>query len=442
MSFILDNKKIAIIGLGLSNISVIKFLKKHHMDFVIFDTRDNPPFLNELKSDDKIILGPMSYQRLKDFDTLIVAPGININKEPFVSLKQANVDIIGDIELFALLNKTAKVIAITGSNGKSTVSALCYHIAKRANINVQIGANFGNPVFDIYSPDCQLYVLELSSFELETTSSLNIQSCCILNLSEDHLDRYDGSMDKYTMAKHRIYRHAKNVIYNLDDPRTYPVNTDANLISFAKSNNADFYLKRGDDDIYLYYKDTLLLKSKELKIYGVHNLLNVLSAIALCYSAGIELNICTQACKEFTGLEHRCNFIRSLNNIDFFNDSKATNVASSIAAIEGLAPMYKNGLILLVGGLGKGQDFSCLKEYFTQGLDHLFCYGKDAELFVSLSEQKTTKCKDMYDALHQAYAYAKDNQAILLSPCCASFDEFTGYDQRGKLFVKAVNELK
>lgn len=373
---------------------------------------------------------------------IVVSPGLSINMPEIKAAADAGVEIVGDIELFAFEAK-APIVAITGSNGKSTVTALIGYMLEKAGINTAIGANFGNPVFDILSDRVEAYVLELSSFELETTKSLKIEAGVILNVSEDHLDRYDGSLEKYAQAKRRIFTNCNKIIVNRDDKRTYPVVAEQNerIFSSFGLDNKEYGREVTDQTTYLCVNGKRVMDARDLIICGIHNELNALAAMALADAMNIPREVQIQALKTFSGLEHRCQLVRILEGVSFYNDSKATNVASAEAAISGLSPRHKEGIILLAGGIGKGQDFTPLKRYIGKEVSKVYCFGRDAQKILDLDSKRCVSVLNMRQAIRQAFAESKDGQAILLSPACSSFDQFTGFDERGRVFVNLVNNL-
>lgn len=441
----LTGKKIAVIGLGISNIAVVSYLLKHDIKSLsVFDTRANPPYAEEIPSGVDVKLGPLDARVLKSFDLLVVSPGLSINLPELQAAAKAGVEIVGDIELFAdEVNGKAQVIGITGSNGKSTVTALMGFMLEKAGRQSAIGANFGNAVFDILSDRNEAYTLELSSFELETTSSLELEAGVILNVSEDHLDRYDGDLEKYASAKRRIFNHCKKIIVNRDDKRTYPVDKEQQKHIFASFglDNKEYGREVTSTTTYLCVNGQRIMDARELIICGTHNELNALAAMALADAIGIPRDVQVQALKSFAGLEHRCQLVRILEGISFYNDSKATNVASAEAAIAGLAPRHREGIILLAGGIGKGQDFTPLKRYIGKEVSRVYCFGRDADKILALDSKRCIGVLNMRQAIRRAFDEAEDGQAILLSPACSSFDQFKGFDERGRVFVNLVNNL-
>lgn len=441
----IQGKKIAVIGLGISNVSVVTYLLKHDIkQLSIFDTRNNPPYAEEVPSGVDLKLGPLDPEVLKHYDLLVVSPGLSINLPPIKAAQAAGVEIVGDIELFAdEVNGKARVVGITGSNGKSTVTALVGFMLEKAGVSSAIGANFGNAVFDILSERINTYVLELSSFELETTSSLQLDAGVILNVSEDHLDRYDGSLEQYAAAKRRIFKCCQKIIVNRDDARTYPQEASEKKRIFASFglDNKEYGREVSDTTTYLCVNGQRVLDVRDLTICGAHNELNALSAMALADALDIPREVQIQALKTFTGLEHRCQLVRILDGISFYNDSKATNVASAEAAITGIAPRHKDGIILLAGGIGKGQDFTPLKRFIGKEVSRVYCFGRDADKILALDPERCVGVLNMRQAIRMAFTQAHNGQAILLSPACSSFDQFKGFDERGRVFVNLVNNL-
>lgn len=440
----LNNKKIAVIGLGLSNMSVISYLLKHDLkQLTLFDTRMNPPRVGDLPVGVDLRLGKLDANELKKFDMVVISPGISIYDEAVAEVIKAGVEVVGDIELFAREAK-APIIGITGSNGKSTVTTLTGYMANVAKLKVAVGANIGVPVFDILADDVDLYVLELSSFELETTRSLKLEAACILNVSEDHLDRYHGSIEEYASAKRRIFLNARNVVVNRDDHRTYPDKETLgryNIVSFGEDNR-EYGIDKDKSGTYLTVNGKRIIDIKDLRIYGSHNYLNALACMALADAVGISRSSQVEAMKNFFGLPHRCQLVKNIKGVCFYNDSKATNVASTQAAITGLKDIHKKGIILLAGGLGKGQDFGPLKQYLGKEVKAVFCFGKDKQKLLNLSKEYCFDVETMEEALKEAYKMAKSGQAVLLSPACASFDQFKGFEHRGQVFVDLVVKLE
>lgn len=447
----LSHKRVLIVGLGATGLSCARYLSDHGIEVAITDSRVHPPALDELQEsypDVAVFVGGFNAKAFERATCLIVSPGISLREPLIVEARARGAEIVGDIELFAR-NADAPVIAITGSNGKSTVTSLLGEMAKAAALDVRVGGNIGVPALDLlHAPRPDLYILELSSFQLETTESLNAQAAAILNISEDHMDRYDDVAD-YTSAKAKIYYGTGSLIVNLDDERVMAtvklIRQGRELIGFTANKPADgqFGICTIDDksnDEFLCYGNEKLLAVSELKIKGKHNTVNALAALALGKEANIPLDTMLSALKEFTGLPHRTQWIGEKNNISWYNDSKATNVGAAIAAINGIPAEH---VILIAGGQGKGQDFSPLKEVVKNKVKHLILLGEDAELLHQelLGCAEISFVEDLTQAVNKANEVAVAGDAILLSPACASFDMFSGYEQRGEQFVSIVKEI-
>lgn len=447
----LSHKRVLVVGLGATGFSCARYLSDHGIEVAITDSRDFPPALDELQEsypDVAVFVGGFNAKAFERATCLIVSPGISLREPLIVEARARGAEIVGDIELFAR-NADAPVIAITGSNGKSTVTSLLGEMAKAAGLDARVGGNIGVPALDLlHAPRPDLYILELSSFQLETTESLNAQAAAILNISEDHMDRYDDVTD-YTSAKAKIYYGTGSLIVNLDDERVMAtvnlIRQGRELIGFTanKPEDGQFGICTIDDksnEEFLCYGNEKLLAVSELKIKGKHNTVNALAALALGKEANLPLHTMLAAIKEFAGLPHRTQWIAEKNNITWYNDSKATNVGAAIAAIKGIPA---DNIILIAGGQGKGQDFSPLKEVVKNKVKHLILLGEDAELL----HQELSGCTeisfvaDLTQAVNKANEVAVAGDAVLLSPACASFDMFSGYEQRGEEFASLVKEI-
>lgn len=444
----LSHKRVLIVGLGKTGLSCARYLSQHGVEVAVTDSRDHPPALDELQDafpDIAIFVGGFSAEAFERATCLIVSPGISLREPLIAEARARGAEIVGDIELFAR-NANAPVIAITGSNGKSTVTSLLGEMAEAAGLDVRVGGNIGVPALDLlHDPKPDLYVLELSSFQLETTESLNACAAAILNISEDHMDRYQDIND-YTAAKAKVYYGTGALIVNLDDEAVMAtvklIRQGRELLGFTKNKPAEnqFGICLKDKQEYLCYGSEALIAISELKIKGKHNVVNALAALALGKEANIPFAEMLAALKEFTGLPHRSQWIAEKNNISWYNDSKATNVGASIAAINGIDA---NNIILIAGGQGKGQDFSPLKDVVKNKVNHLILLGEDAGLLnAELAEYANVIfVKNIKQAVDKANEVAMPGDAVLLSPACASFDMFTGYEQRGDAFIIAVKEV-
>ena len=445
----LASKRVLIVGLGKTGLSCARFLNKRGIEVAVTDSRDNPPGLEVLQQelpDIAVFVGSFNAEVFERADVLIVSPGVSVNELQIQAAAARGVEIIGDVELFARLAE-APVIAITGSNGKSTVTTLLGEMIKAAGLNVAVGGNLGTPVLDLLEqPVPDFYVLELSSFQLETTSSLNAKASTLLNISEDHMDRYD-TLEDYIQAKTRIFSGNGAVILNKDDNKV--INLKEKLrhshkiveFTLAEPSADEYGVCLKDKQQWLCKGDEKLLAVNELKIKGKHNIANALAAMALGQAAGISTDAMLNALRVFPGLAHRTEWIANINGVDWFNDSKATNVGAAQAAINGIEA---NNLILIAGGQGKGQDFSPLKETVSNTVKTVILIGEDSWLLQQTLEgvAQLLLAESMEDAVSKAASIAQPGDVVLLSPACASFDMFSGYEERGKAFIAAVSEVQ
>lgn len=435
----------AVIGTGITGLSVARFLAAKQQAFVLLDTRTNPPNLEKVQQEFPgitIECGELNLQTLLACDEIIVSPGVAIATPAIEHAKNAGIPIVGDIELFVRY-ATAPIVAITGSNAKSTVTTLVGEMAKAADITVAVGGNLGTPALELLDDSVELYVMELSSFQLETVTKLNAKVATILNISADHLDRYDN-MRAYILAKLRIYFGAEHIVVNRNDVLTHPpLAAGVKPIYFGgKADFGSFGLTEENGEEYLAKNLTPLMPSRELIIRGRHNVDNALAALALGDAAGIPMSAMLTALKSFKGLKHRCEFVATKNGIEFYNDSKGTNIGSTLAAIHGLARDPQQ-LIVILGGEGKGQDFTELAPALKAINCQVVLIGRDAAIIEKAIAGTTriTHASNMQDAVGKALQLASSGDAVLLSPACASFDMFKNYEDRGDKFCAAVQEL-
>lgn len=446
----LRNKHYLIIGLGLTGLSCARFCQQQQLKFSLCDTRSELKNLSEIEHEFPgvdIQLGELAPSYLAEFDELLVSPGIDTNGALFVAAKEAGVAISGDIQLFHTL-ADKPIVAITGSNGKSTVTTLVNNLLNAAGIKAVAGGNLGVPALDLLSSDADVYVLELSSFQLETTRDLGADVATILNISPDHMDRY-GSMAAYERAKQRIFQGAKKVVVNLDDDHSLsvlgsPSDTSGFGLTLPQDNN--FGLIQQDGQIWLAKAGQPLLPTSKLKIRGAHNAANALAALAIVDALGVNLEACLDALAEFSGLPHRCQWVTSLQGVEFFNDSKGTNVGSTLAAIKGFLPEVEGKIWLLLGGESKGQSFTELAQVLAHNTKIIpVTFGADAKRIAAsmgdVVSQEVAIVSTLQQALDSAYAAATSGDIVLLSPACASFDQFANYEQRGQAFCEYVEAL-
>ncbi|MCR9933335.1 UDP-N-acetylmuramoyl-L-alanine--D-glutamate ligase [Vibrio antiquarius] len=421
---------VVVVGLGITGLSVVKHLRKNQPQLVVkvIDTRVNPPGAERLPEGVQLHSGGWNTDWLSDADLIVTNPGIALATPEIQAVLAKGTTVVGDIELFAWAVQKP-VIAITGSNGKSTVTDLTGVMAKAAGLEVGVGGNIGVPALDLLEHDADLYVLELSSFQLETTSSLKLKAAAFLNLSEDHMDRYQGMSD-YRQAKLRIFDHAALAVVNRDDQETFP-DAEVPLVTFG-SDNQDFGLEVDGNRTWLLDHGQRVVASDELKLVGKHNLSNALVVLALLKAAGVDYHNALNALKNYTGLTHRCQVVADNQGVKWVNDSKATNIASTMAALSGLESTGK--LYLLVGGVGKGADFSPLKPIFATLNLQLCCFGADGDDFMPLHES-AIRFDTMEDVIQQVSSQLKPGDMVMLSPACASFDQFDNFMARGDAFA-------
>ncbi|HTN33539.1 MAG TPA: UDP-N-acetylmuramoyl-L-alanine--D-glutamate ligase [Marinobacter sp.] len=446
MGLMVSDRRTLVVGLGMTGLSCVRYLSEQGREVVVADSRKAPPGLDELRTrwpDVPVHLGPFDAELFAKFAELVVSPGISIAEPAIVAAVQQGVRVRGDIDLFAEV-ASAPVIAITGSNGKTTVTSLVGAMAKAAGRKVAVGGNIGTPALDLLKAGADLYVLELSSFQLETTDKLNALAATVLNVSDDHMDRYPGKM-AYLQAKQRIFRGCKNAIVNLDDALSTPVVRNTLRVvyfGFDQVNSNTFSTRENEQGTWLTFGFDDLILTSELQLLGRHNISNVMAALALGYASGLPMNAMLDAARKFRGLPHRCEFVRRLNGVDYINDSKGTNVGATAAAIDSLAPA--NGrIVLIAGGDGKGADFSPLKAPVVSHCRSLVLLGRDADQIAKAvgSNVDIRHVSTLEEAVSKATDIAVDGDRVLLSPACASLDMFRDYSDRGDQFRSLVEAL-
>ncbi|CQI94753.1 UDP-N-acetylmuramoylalanine--D-glutamate ligase [Yersinia rohdei ATCC 43380] len=433
-----QGKKVVIIGLGLTGLSCVDFFIARGVTPRVMDTRINPPGLDKLPASVERHVGSLDQQWLLDADLIVASPGIALAHPALSAATEAGVEIVGDIELFCRENQ-APLVAITGSNGKSTVTTLVGEMAKAAGWQVGVGGNIGVPALSLLQQENQLVVLELSSFQLETTSSLRASAATILNVTEDHTDRYPFGLQQYRAAKLRVYENAKVCVVNADDALTMPIRgADSRCISFGVD-VGDYHLNKQQGEIWLRVRGEKVLNTREMKLTGRHNYTNALAALALADAVGIPRSSSLTALTTFTGLPHRFQLVFEHNGVRWINDSKATNVGSTEAALDGL--QVDGTLHLLLGGDGKSADFSGLTR-FLQG-DHIkiYCFGRDGEQLAQLRPEVSQLTETMEQAMVLLAKTVIPRDMVLLSPACASLDQFRSFEQRGDEFARLAREL-
>lgn len=445
MTTSINNKRVLVIGLGDTGLSALRWLVAQGAVVSAADTRENPPNIETVRAEFAQIdirLGALDAVFLGAMELLVVSPGVALEAPAIQAALAAGVRVVGDVELFAQhRSKNAKVIAITGSNGKTTVTTLVGEMCKAAGLKTIVAGNIGLPVLDTLSmqtPD--VYVLELSSFQLETTNSLVVDAATMLNLTEDHMDRYED-ITKYAAAKAHIFYQAMHQVLNRDDAWSMIMERPSlKMSSFGLDFNPQaFGIAVEAQEIWLCDGERRLLNVADLPIKGAHNAANALAAIALCRAIGLEYAPLLNALYNFKGLPHRVQWIAEIDEVDYYDDSKGTNVGATCAALSGLPQK----VVLIAGGDGKGQDFNPMQKPVSQNARAVVLIGRDAPLIEQAligTEVPMYHAQDMQEAVVIARRLARAGDAVLLSPACASFDQYKNYIARAEAFVAAVKQ--
>lgn len=448
------NKKIrVIVGLGKTGLSCARYFDFLGESFAVVDNRLTPPGLTEFRAefpDVELVLGEFPPALLNNAAELVVSPGVSLQTPAISAAMALGVPVTGDIDIFSRA-VTAPVIAVTGSNGKSTVVFLLGEMAKEAGVDAGVGGNLDGegaaPALDLLRQGQRdLYILELSSFQLETCQQLNAAVAVILNISEDHMDRY-ASLSAYEEAKQRIFIGCRNAVFNRDDKATMPRSeVSSPLISFGLGvgeggewgvfdDNGKYFLALGAQTI---------IAPSELKIAGKHNVSNALAALALGDAIGFSRKSMAAALRKFPGLPHRCEWIRNYHGVDFYNDSKGTNVGAAVVAVESIGELLSGKIVLIAGGVDKESDFTVMLPIVKKFVKLAVLIGRDARkiasAFAGITE--TVFAETLADAVVLSARQASPGDAVLLSPACASFDMFTDFTHRGRVFIEAVEGLR
>lgn len=494
MSYNVREHSYVVGGLGVTGQACVRFFLQKQATVKAFDTRANFTLVTDPDSDldtdmqafmaEKVTCTALSEDYFDGVDTLVLSPGLALNIEQVALAQKCGVEVIGDVELFARLNASTsdampakRVVGITGSNGKTTVTLLVNHLLKSCGVESIEAGNVGRPVLEALQSDADVVVMELSSFQLETTSSLVLEAATVLNISDDHLDRH-GTLEAYIDAKHRIFDNAKSAVVWRDGEFVAPYEqliTDAkgiaasNAVSDGVSNaisneslaskniveyglgesttgfaiasfNGDDSARDDEQSLYITFKGEKLIALSDIHLAGMHNALNIMAALGICLQLGVSPALAVKHLHSFKAAPHRCVEIARVNDIRYIDDSKATNIGATVAALEGLAPTIQGKLILIAGGDAKGADIASLSPYLTKYVSHVFALGKDAHLFEK-SFAHTTRVATMKDAVKAATRLAAPGDVVLLSPACASLDMFKNYMHRGDVFKQDVHDL-
>ncbi len=435
-------KTALVLGLGATGLSCARYLIARGYRVRAADSRPMPPMLSSLRAefpDIPVHAGPWDSRVFRDSDLLVVSPGLSLRDPEIAAALADGASVVGDIELFARA-ATAPVIAITGANGKSTVTTLVGEMCRAAGFDSAVGGNIGTPALDLLrdtEPD--VYVLELSSFQLETTYSLNARSATVLNITPDHMDRY-RSVEEYAAAKERIFHGNGLMVLNLDDPRVMAMASPGRRTAcFGVSpprDDSDFGLVRTGGEDWIARGARALIPVAELRLAGRHNVANVLAAAALADAVGVPVDAMRRALSGFKGLRHRMEVIGDRDGVLWINDSKGTNVGATVAALNGM----DRPVVLIAGGDGKGADFSLLRDAVRRRVRALILIGRDATLLEEALGDlvPAVHAADMPEAVREASGLARTGDAVLLSPACASFDMFRNFEHRGDVFRDTV----
>ncbi|PCI40190.1 MAG: UDP-N-acetylmuramoyl-L-alanine--D-glutamate ligase [Thiotrichales bacterium] len=438
-----------ILGLGNTGISCIEFFCRRNINSNVYDTRVAPPNLNLIKNyaDHCRLQKHITPQILDNTDVVVISPGVVPEDLGFIGeIKQRNIKIISDIELFAT-TAMAPIIAVTGTNGKSTVVTLITKALEQAGKKVLLGGNIGTCALELLkqaTPD--FYVLELSSFQLEFTHNLNALVGVVLNIEEDHLDRHK-TFANYQMAKLCLYTQCQYAVINRTMQKTI-VELPSVYKSFGldKADKENFGLIQQNTKTHIAVGDTALLLTSSLKIATSQYIENALATLATISFTNIQLAKCFPAIQEFTGLPHRCQIIQEQHGIKWIDDSKATNIAAAISALCSIGATCNGKIILLAGGLLKNADCTPLIPHIKKYVSKILLFGEDAKKIYAVLEQKIAHDNieivgNLTKAVSDANNLAKENDCVLLSPFCASFDMFKDFADRGNVFQKAVQEV-
>ena len=436
-------RRALVLGLGRTGVSCARYLRRKGLEVRVADTRSEPPgaaTLREQVPDAELRTGAFRDDLLDGVAQVVISPGLSLREPVAVEARLRGLPVAGDIELFAR-EAQAPVAAVTGTNGKSTVTALLAHLANAAGRRAIAGGNLGEPALDLLAhPAPALYVLELSSFQLETTYTLHTAVATVLNVTPDHLDRYE-SMDDYAAAKARIFDHCDVAVVNADDARVRAMpRTGQSVITFSVVDPAADYFLARDPEPVLACRGEALLPMSAIRLQGEHNAANALAALAMCEALGLPRAPVLGGLATFGGLEHRAQWVADVGGVRFVNDSKGTNVGATIAAVSGMA----GPLVLIAGGDGKHQAFDALRPVCRGKVRHAVLIGRDAPQLEAVLQGvcSTERAADMRAAVGAARAAARPGDTVLLSPACASLDMFRDYAHRGDEFAAAVRSLE
>jgi len=450
---VLKGRNILVSGLGKSGKAAAKALNEAGAVVTVQDSKTadklDTQFLKYMENEEiRSYLGTVP-EDMSVFDMLVLSPGVPVTLDYIESARRSGAEIIGELELAYRLGE-GNFVAITGTNGKTTTTTLVGEIFKASGRNTSVAGNIGSPVVTdaAGSTEDDWLVTEVSSFQLETVSEFRPVVSAILNLTPDHLNRH-GTMEAYGAAKARIAENQTEdefLIINLDDDKVCELakRTDATVVPFSRKKKPEFGAYLDDTKIIVKGIDGtehIICDRSDLRIIGEHNVENVLAAAAICYFAGIDTDVISQTIKEFPGVEHRIEFCGIVDDVEYYNDSKGTNVDAAVIAIKAL----REGIILIAGGDGKGQEFDELVDHFDGAVEALVLLGRDAHIIeeaaVKAGFTNIYNCKDMPECVRKAAEIARPGEKVLLSPACASWDMYANFEQRGRHFKQCINEM-
>jgi len=433
---------VLIVGLGKTGYSIARFLASQSVHFAITDTREVPPFIEEFREnfpDSAVFLGGFNATAFEAATHLVVSPGVALDHPLIVAAEARGVPVIGDLDLFAAV-VDVPVLAVTGANGKSTVTTLLGLMAESDGRQSRAGGNLGTPMLELIDETVEMYVLELSSFQLESSHLLEPLVATVLNISPDHMDRYPD-LEAYASAKERIFNGQGVMVLNRDDPVVAAMARPNRKVSWFGLDAAevDYELRVHEGQEWIFAHGAAVMPRAEVKLHGRHNIANVLASLAIGDAAGLSRQAMIQAIREFTGLPHRTEWVAEINGVTFINDSKATNVGACIAALHGM----DKPVILIAGGDGKGADFRVLREAVGQKVKALVLIGRDSSLLrEALGDLvQTVMATNLSKAVEASAQIAIAGDVVMLAPACASLDQFKDYQERGLIFQQEVRKL-
>lgn len=449
MQMIASDRHTVVVGLGVTGMSCARFLQRLNRSFSVWDTRETPPNADAFRAefpDIELILGPLNAERLSRASEIILSPGLPKSDPALIAAQANGAKLRGDIDLFAEY-ADAPIAAITGSNGKSTVTTLLGEMAEKSGIKVAVGGNIGTPALDLLGQGAGLYVLELSSFQLELVEQLNAKCVTLLNISEDHMDRYDTKL-AYLQAKQKIFLGAECVVVNDDEILSQPLLKAGMEILHYGLNSTDlnkFSLNEGRHGAQLMRGFDVLLDVSELHISGRHNYSNALAALAMGHALSLPMQKMLDALRSFKGLPHRCEWVRELNGVTYINDSKGTNVGASAAAINGFGSELRGEgkVVWIAGGDAKQADVEPLGKPLQSHARAAVLFGRDAQIIEDAVQGSVSvhRSDDLHHAVKAARDLAYPGDVVLFSPACASFDMFKNFEHRGRLYAEEVMTL-